>query len=140
MRVAYDGVEDLKRAMPDLSPEEIARTDFGTYNAGQFLDDMARVTEFRCDPDLTEILVKRSMDTVAWMRSKGVRFTAAWAGRRSTSAASSSSGAASPSKRSAAGGAGGIAHQRREEERHRHLVLGARRGLIADDEGVQACA
>ena len=78
MRVAYAGVEDLKRAIPDLSPEEIARTDFGTYTEEQFLDDMARVTEYRCDPDLTEILVKRSLATVEWMRTKGVRFTAAW--------------------------------------------------------------
>jgi len=78
MRVAYAGVEDLKRAIPDLTPEEIARTDFGTYTEDQFLDDMARVTEFRCDPDLTEILVKRSLATVEWMRAKGVRFTAAW--------------------------------------------------------------
>ena len=78
MRVAYDGVEDLKRVMPDLSAEEIARSDFGTYSADQFLDDMARVTEYRCDPDLTELLVKRSLDTLAWMRTKGVRFTAAW--------------------------------------------------------------
>ena len=78
MRVAYNGVEDLKRVMPDLSVDEIARTDFGTYTEDQFLDDMARVTEYRCDPDLTELLVKRSLDTVAWMRSKGVRFTAAW--------------------------------------------------------------
>ena len=78
MRVAYSGVEDLKRVMPDLSAEEIARTDFGTYTEEQFLDDMARITEYRCDPDLTEILVKRSLDTVAWMRTKGVRFTAAW--------------------------------------------------------------
>jgi len=78
MRVAYAGVEDLKRPIPDLTPEEIARTDFGTYTEDQFLDDMARVTEFRCDPDLTEILVKRSLATVEWMRTKGVRFTAAW--------------------------------------------------------------
>ncbi len=78
MRVAYAGVDDLKRAIPDLTTEEIARTDFGTYTEDQFLDDMARVTEFRCDPDLTEILVNRSLDTVAWMRTKGVRFTAAW--------------------------------------------------------------
>ncbi|HWA37818.1 MAG TPA: FAD-dependent tricarballylate dehydrogenase TcuA [Burkholderiales bacterium] len=77
-RVAYDGVEDLKKVMWDLSPEEIARTDFGTYTADQFLDDMARVTEYRCDPDLTEILVKRSLATVEWMKKKGVRFTAAW--------------------------------------------------------------
>jgi len=78
MRVAYDGVEDLKRVIPDLTEDEIARTDFGSYSADQFLDDMARVTEYRCDPDLTEILVKRSLDTLVWMRSKGMRFTAAW--------------------------------------------------------------
>lgn len=78
MRVAYGGVEDLKRVMPDLTAEEAARSDFGSYSADQFLDDMARVTEYRCDPELTEILVRRSLDTVAWMRGKGVRFTAAW--------------------------------------------------------------
>ena len=77
-RVAYNGVEDLKKVITDLSPEEIANTDFGVYNEGQFLDDMARVTEYRCDPDLTEILVKHSLPTAAWMRSRGVRFTAAW--------------------------------------------------------------
>ena len=78
MRVAYRGVEDLRRVMPDLSEEEIKRSDFGTYTEAQFLDDMGRITEYRCDPDLTEVLVKESLDTVAWMRSKGVRFTAAW--------------------------------------------------------------
>src|SRR3989337_2927517 len=65
MRVAYAGVEDLRRAIPDLTAQEIERTDFGTYTEAQFLDDMARVTEYRCDPDLTEILVNRSLDTVA---------------------------------------------------------------------------
>jgi tricarballylate dehydrogenase len=39
---------------------------------------MARVTEYRCDPDLTEILVKQSFPTALWMRKKGMRFTAAW--------------------------------------------------------------
>ena len=77
-RIAYNGVEDLKRPIPDLSPEEIARSDFGTYTEEQFLDDMGRVTEYRCDPDLTEVLVKQGLSTVEWMRSKGVRFTAAW--------------------------------------------------------------
>ncbi len=77
-RLAYRGAEDLKTLIPDLSDEEIADTDFGTYTEAQFLDDMARVTEYRCDPDLTEVLVKNSFSTVAWMRSRGVRFTAAW--------------------------------------------------------------
>ena len=35
---------------------------------------MCRVTEFRTDPDLADILVKRSFDTLKWMQSKGVRF------------------------------------------------------------------
>jgi len=78
LRVVYEGVDDLRRLMPDLSDDEIRRTDFGAYTAEQFLDDMARVTEFRCDPDLTEILVKQSFPAALWMRSKGVRFTAAW--------------------------------------------------------------
>jgi len=78
MRVAYDGVEDLRKVMPDLTAEEVARSDFGTYSADQFLDDMGRVTEYRCDPELTELLVRRSLETVTWMRGKGIRFTAAW--------------------------------------------------------------
>ena len=77
-RLAYRGPEDLKTLITDLSDEEIANTDFGTYTEEQFLDDMARVTEYRCDPDLTEVLVKNSLPTVRWMRERGVRFTAAW--------------------------------------------------------------
>jgi tricarballylate dehydrogenase len=74
MRVAYGGVDDLRKLMPDLTEDEIARTDFGSYTEAQFLDDLGRVTQWRCDPDLSEVLVKRSFDTLLWMRSKGVRF------------------------------------------------------------------
>ena len=44
MRVVYDGVDDLRRLMPDLTDEEVARTDFGTYAEAQFFDDMGRIT------------------------------------------------------------------------------------------------
>ncbi len=74
MRVAYAGVDDLRRLMPDLTDDEVARTDFGTYTEAQFLDDMGRVTQYRCDPDLTEVLVKRSLETLLWMHGKGIRF------------------------------------------------------------------
>jgi len=69
LRIVYNGAEDLGQLI-DLSKEEIERTDFGTYTAEQFLDDMARVTEYRCDPDLTEILVKQSFPTTLWMKKK----------------------------------------------------------------------
>jgi tricarballylate dehydrogenase len=74
MRCVYDGVDDLKALMPDLSEEEIRNTDFGSYTEEKFFDDMGRVTEYRADPDLTELLVRRSRDTMRWMQQKGVRF------------------------------------------------------------------
>jgi tricarballylate dehydrogenase len=77
LRAVYNGVEDLRQVI-ELSDDEVARSDFGTYTEEQFFDDMARVTEYRCDPDLTEVLVKKSLPTLVWMRSNGVRFTAAW--------------------------------------------------------------
>jgi tricarballylate dehydrogenase len=74
VRVVYNGVDDIKALVPDLTEQEIADTDFGTYTADQFFDDMARVTQNRADPDLVELLVTKSFDTFCWMRDKGVRF------------------------------------------------------------------
>ena len=74
MRVAYRGVDDLQRLIPDMTTAELAQTDFGAYTEEQFLDDMGRVTQYRCDPELVEILVTHSMPTLEWMRSKSVRF------------------------------------------------------------------
>src|SRR5215831_7417189 len=74
VRVVYTGVDDIKTLVPDLTEQEIATTDFGTYTREQFFDDMARLTQNRADPDLVELLVTRSFDTFCWMRDKGVRF------------------------------------------------------------------
>src|SRR5262249_34162089 len=56
IKCVYDGVEDLKKLMPDLTDQEIAMTDFGTHPESRYFDDMGRETQYRCDPDLTEIL------------------------------------------------------------------------------------
>ncbi len=74
IRFTYDGIDDLRKVMPELSAEDIANTDFGTYTREKFYDDMSRVTEYRTDPDMCELLVENSLDTVTWMRSKGLRF------------------------------------------------------------------
>jgi tricarballylate dehydrogenase len=73
IRVAYEGVDDIKTLVPDLAPSEIESTDFGAYTSAQFFDDMARVTQHRADPDLVEVLVNRSFATLDWMRRSGVR-------------------------------------------------------------------
>ena len=74
MRVTYDGVDDLRELMPDLGDEEVRRTDFGTYTRDDFFADMGRITRYRADPELTEILVSTSFETLKWMRGQGVRF------------------------------------------------------------------
>ncbi len=72
-RFVFHGVEDIKKIVPDLTPEEIACTDFGDYTAEQYLDDLGRITQYHIDPDLAEILVRNSTPTVQWLREKGIR-------------------------------------------------------------------
>ncbi|HYZ31578.1 MAG TPA: FAD-dependent tricarballylate dehydrogenase TcuA [Crenalkalicoccus sp.] len=78
IRFAYRGVDDLRAIMPDLTEAEIAQTDFGTYTEDQFFDDMFRVTRNRTHPELCEILVRRSFETMKWLHGKGVRFQPIW--------------------------------------------------------------
>ena len=77
-RCVYDGVPDLRVLMPDLSDAEAANADFGTYSAAQFFDDMGRITEYRTDPELCELLVTRSRETMRWLQRQGVRFLPIW--------------------------------------------------------------
>ena len=73
-RMVFGGTEDIRKIVPDLTGEEIALTDFGQYTAEQYLDDLGRITQYYCDPDLAETLVRQSTDTVHWMRDRGIRF------------------------------------------------------------------
>ena len=74
MRVVYEGAEDIVALAPDLTEAEIAVSDFGSYTEDDFFDDMGRITQYRTDPDLCEILVRQSKPTLRWMRENGVRF------------------------------------------------------------------
>ena len=74
MRTVFNGVDDIRSIVADLSEDLIAKTDFGTYTEDQFFDDMFRVTQYRTDPTLCELLVRQSLPTLQWMREQGVRF------------------------------------------------------------------
>ncbi len=73
MRFAYQSVDDLKR-VTDLSDAEVAESDFGTNTTDEFYDDLFRLSSFRTDPVLSEMLVTQSLDVMAWLRSKGAKF------------------------------------------------------------------
>lgn len=78
VRFAYDGVDDLRRVIPDLTDEDCENADFGTYTREQFFEDMERVTQYRADPDLVGLLVNGSLDAMIWQQSYGVRFIPAY--------------------------------------------------------------
>jgi tricarballylate dehydrogenase len=73
MRFAYNSVEDLK-LLTEIPDEEAKNTDWESNTTDQFYDDLYRVTNFRTDPQLSEILITRSLEAMVWLRSQGVRF------------------------------------------------------------------
>ena len=138
MRCVYDGVDDLKALMPDLTEQEIAQTDFGTYTEDQFFDDMYRVTEYRTDPELVEVLVKQSRETLRWMRGKGVRFAPIW-GRQAFKVDGRFKFWGGLTVESHGGGPGLVASLTAAAKKNGITVLYDARavGLITDDDGVQ---
>ena len=73
MLFAYEGVEDLKPLLADLSPEVVSRMNervYG-YTKEQYYDNIMNVTEGQSDPELARILVDSSYETVRWMRGLG---------------------------------------------------------------------
>ena len=64
-RIVYHGAGDLARLIPDLNETELNDVDFGTYTEEQYFDDMGRLTQYRCDPDLTEILIRNSPNNLS---------------------------------------------------------------------------
>lgn len=73
-RFAYDDVSKLLPLLPADAPAEERNLDgFQVYRAEDFRADLMRVTEGRSDPELSDILISRSYDTVRWLCGLGVR-------------------------------------------------------------------
>lgn len=74
-RMVFSGLDDIEQLVPDLTDEQRASSDFGSYSPADFMDDIGRVTDYRCDPELVEHIVDHSFDTYRWLhREHGIRF------------------------------------------------------------------
>jgi tricarballylate dehydrogenase len=73
LRFAYDRPEDLRPLVPGAE-REVPGFPAGVepYPEARFRQDLLRVTEGRADPELAEILIGRSLDTVRWMAAQGI--------------------------------------------------------------------
>ena len=81
MRFAYDGLDDLREVAGGLTEEEVEASDFGTYPARRFVEDLERTGGGRANPQLVETLVAESRRTLRWMRGQGVEFVPLYAGQ-----------------------------------------------------------
>ena len=73
-RFVHHGVDDLRARAPDIAELDLATIDFGTRTDAQYVDDIGRLTEYRCDPELTEVLIGNSYDAALWLKQHLVRF------------------------------------------------------------------
>ena len=71
LRWVFNNAEELQEVL-DLTEEEKEIVDFGTYTREDFLEDLGRTTNYRCDPDLAEVLVDGSRAALVWMKSKAL--------------------------------------------------------------------
>src|SRR5205814_148627 len=78
LRFAFDRAEQLLPIVPHVEQQVSGfMTGVQPYPASLFHADLSRVTEGRTDPELAELLIGRSYDTVLWMAKHGIVMEAA---------------------------------------------------------------
>jgi tricarballylate dehydrogenase len=73
-RFTYNGLDDMRPMVPELTDEEAAKMDVGTYTNAEFFEDVMQVTEYAADKKLTNILVDQSYATARWLTEINVKW------------------------------------------------------------------
>lgn len=77
VRCPYQGLEELRSLVPDLTDAEAAKIELEPYGPEDFYADLGRVTDWQADPELGSLLATEATKTLHWMRERGVRFALA---------------------------------------------------------------
>lgn len=73
-RFAHDGIDSIMPLLTESARAEVERAQVAAYPREDYLADCLAMSAGRADPELTELFVDRSYDTVRWMRDVGVQF------------------------------------------------------------------
>lgn len=73
-RFAFNRPDDLIRLVPKAREVPGFIEGVEPYPAEAFNEDLVRVTEGHSDPELSQILIRNSYDTVCWMAEQGIGF------------------------------------------------------------------
>ncbi len=74
IRFSYKNGEQVRALLPDMTDEEFAMVDFGTYTKEQYFDDLCVMSNYRTDYDLASIMTKKSFETVQWLSKHHVKW------------------------------------------------------------------
>ena len=140
IRFAFDGLEDIKTVIPDMSPtEEESVMDVGSYTEDQFYDDMMRVTQGNWPTRSWPRSWSASRyPTMQWLHSKGVRFVLSY-GRQAFKdeyhrQVPLLGRAAGGGRRRGQGPVRPAVRRLRSAEGHRHALLYPRRSSCCSDD------
>ena len=78
-RTTFDGIDDLRPILSNVDEHDLSITDLPPYTVDDFMADMHRLTEGRCDQELADILVGESANAVNWWHEKGLKWTLMYA-------------------------------------------------------------
>jgi tricarballylate dehydrogenase len=74
-RLAYESLEQLEQIVGPMHLEGAEGVeDHQSYDEGDFLADWGRVTGYRCDLELADLVVSNSFETLSWVSGLGVSF------------------------------------------------------------------
>src|ERR671921_1183708 len=73
-RTTFESLQELRPLLDEVSEEELARTEAPPYTKEDFMADMKRLTQGRCDEKLTSVLVDEAAEITRWLREKGIRW------------------------------------------------------------------
>ena len=72
IRSVHAGLEDVLSLVEPIDRARAEATDLEPYGADDFREDMRRLTESRADPELAELLIGDSRQTLGWLADQGV--------------------------------------------------------------------
>ncbi|HEY8583529.1 MAG TPA: FAD-dependent tricarballylate dehydrogenase TcuA [Capillimicrobium sp.] len=73
-RVAHGGLEEVRPLLADPEDPRLDATELGPYPVEDFLDDLDRLTDGRCDRELATVLAEESLDGLRWLSGHGIEF------------------------------------------------------------------
>ena len=74
MRLAYNNLDELREIMPELTDEQAALIDVGSYSPKDYFEDLMRLTAGKANQELARCLVERSTATIKWLHHHGLKF------------------------------------------------------------------